>query len=129
MAVSDYSIVKATAPITPVPSIPLLLYNGRRVPERAILSRGVAPDLASVRVADGCGERRRVDRRGGGARRGRARPRRALRIRPPLDRARATWLPGDRCRLQRDRARPRAGGRRRGWRLAEARLPGPPGHW
>src|SRR5439155_25084836 len=93
MAVSKYSIVKATVSITAVPSILFLLYNGRRVPERAILSRGVAPDLAGVRVADGRGERRRVDRRDRCARRGRTHPRRALRIRPPLDRVRATRLP------------------------------------
>src|SRR5205809_6070827 len=43
-------------------------YNRRRVPERAVLPRGLAPDLAGVRVADGRGERRRVDRRGRGAR-------------------------------------------------------------
>src|SRR2546425_8619173 len=42
-------------------------YNGHRVPERAVLPRGLAPDLAGLRVADGRGERRRVDRRGRGA--------------------------------------------------------------
>src|SRR5439155_16681029 len=76
-------------------------YNGRRVPERAVLPRGLAPDLASVRVADGRGERRRVDRRGRGARGRRADPRCPVRVRPPLDRARPPWLPGDGRGLQR----------------------------